>query len=450
MNSRGGIRAERLPFFCDPEVAAGILAAAGAPWFWLDGAGAPEGEARVSYLGVAREVRTAERGEEREFLAELGGDRAGIGAPDTAGFYGGWVVALAYEFGVSLMGFDPAPDTEPSALAMRVDAVLALDHDTETAEVRGSPSGIAALKQEYEAALAAVAKLDASQVSDDVGQRHPGQPQWRSSDAEYRDEVEACRVSIHDGDAYVLCLTDTAEARGEWNPLAIYLNSRRAGAAARGGIFVTNTRAFVSSSPERFLSVHGRSISTHPIKGTRRRGVTPTEDAELAAELQRDPKERAENLMIVDLMRNDLSRICNPGTVRVDGFLRVETHPHVHQLVSTVTGELRTGATLTEVLTACFPGGSMTGAPKRSAVEILGGLEGSPRGLYSGCFGWIDDSGNSELAMSIRCIEFRSDRSRFDLAFVGAGGGITADSDPISEAAEKRLKAASALAALLI
>lgn len=228
-------------------------------------------------------------------------------------------------------------------------------------------------------------------------------------------------------------------------------------------MIVAGERALVSASPERFLSAYpldrggdgidrgggrGLGIATHPIKGTRMRGGDPARDAELAAELRADPKERAENLMIVDLMRNDLSRVCAVGTVAVDGFLRVESHPHVHQLVSTVRGVLAEGADIRDAIACCFPGGSMTGAPKRSSVDILAGLEPGPRGLYSGCFGWIDDGGAAELAMTIRSVELRGIGGASPRALVGAGGGVTADSDPDRELAEKHLKARPLLAVL--
>lgn len=432
-----------------------MLAASGQPWFWLDGEAAPAGEARVSYLGIAAEVRQAVGGQEREFLAGLAAtaeasqtDRLGDGS---AAFVAGWVVALGYEFGVSLMGATPIADTAAPAVAMRADALLVIDHDRGDALVRGRSADVAALS----ALLGQKVGADPAPIPDSAA--GIASPHWRSNDAEYRDEVEACRAAIHDGEAYVLCLTDTAEVRAErspgWDPLTVYLRSRDRGAAARGGVFVTQERALVSSSPERFLSLRGRTLATHPIKGTRRRGSTPAADSVLASELAADPKERAENLMIVDLMRNDLSRICTPGSVGVAGFLRVETHPHVHQLVSTVTGELLPETTLIELVASCFPGGSMTGAPKRRAVELLAEIEGRPRGLYSGAFGWLDDGGDLEWAMSIRCIEFRGgkldgDRVCFDTALIGAGGGITADSEPAKEAAEQRLKAEAALAAL--
>ncbi|WP_336991485.1 anthranilate synthase component I family protein [Leucobacter sp. VD1] len=421
----------------DAAEIARVLAASGRPWAWFDGAAAAPGEPRVSYLGVAAGLRIAESGLEREFLAGLRAAPGGVMAP---GLESGWAVALSYEFGLALLGLDPisgiAADPAPPALALRLDGVLAIDHERGTVEARGDTAQLAAL-------------LDSCASSDRAVHACAGEHAgaWRRSDAEYAAEVEACRSAIRDGDAYVLCLTDTAQASGDFDPLDLYLRLRESGGAVRGGVIVAGERALVSASPERFLSVRGQRIFTHPIKGTRPRGTTPKTDNALAAQLANDPKERAENLMIVDLMRNDLSRVCATGTVAVEGFLRVETHPHVHQLVSTISGELRAGHDIFDAIAACFPGGSMTGAPKRRAVEILRALEGGPRGLYSGCFGWIADSGDAELAMTIRSIELRGSAGK-GVALVGAGGGVTADSDPHRETAEKHLKAAPVLAAL--
>lgn len=484
-----------------------MLAASGRPWVWFDGAAAAPGEPRVSYLGVASELRIAETGLEREFLAGL---RAapGAAAVTTAvpGLQSGWAVALAYEFGVALLdpvaggdlgdggrggggrptGIGGAADGDcdegpagAPGFALRLDGVLAIDHDRGAVEPRGDTSELAALLgpaslgsgpylgpespdcseasassetsagSERSAGSKATA-VPAAAGSDRAARPGPSAaaPRWRRTDAAYAAEVEACRSAIRDGEAYVLCLTDTAEMRGDFDPLELFLRLRAGGGAVRGGVIVAGDRALVSASPERFLSARGRRILTHPIKGTRPRGATPDADAALAAQLASDPKERAENLMIVDLMRNDLSRVCEVGSVGVEGFLRVETHPHVHQLVSTVGGELRAGRDVFDAIETCFPGGSMTGAPKRRAVEILRQLEGAPRGLYSGCFGWVGDGGDAELAMTIRSVELRAGGAGPGAARIGAGGGVTADSDPERETAEKHLKAAPLLAAL--
>ena len=449
-----GAAASRGPFVMASAEVVGIaerLAASGEPWFWFDGAAAPAGESRTSYLGTASAVRIAERGREREFLDGLRAETE-VGAGAGRGFRSGWVVALSYEFGVSLMGLHPSPDDGAPAFALRVDAVLAVDHDSGVAEVHGADA--AAWAARFPAPAAAPQPAPAPIPNPGEGQR-PVPTSWRRDDVRYAEEIEACRAAIGDGDAYVLCLTDTAAARGEFDPLRTYLRLRRSGPAARGAVVVAHDRSLVSASPERFLGLHDGALETHPIKGTRPRGANAAEDAVLAADLAADPKERAENLMIVDLMRNDFSRVCAAGTVGVADFLRVETHPHVHQLVSTVSGRLLPGLGIADAIAACFPGGSMTGAPKRSAVQILQQLEERPRGLYSGCFGWIDDRGDAELAMTIRGIELReplrngvSSARRFAAALVGAGGGITADSDPPREVAEKHLKAAAIFSAL--
>lgn len=440
----------------DAAEVARSLARAGS-WFWLDGsAGEPLGAPGVSYLGEATQVRLAERGREREFLNELrGGDRA---LRHASGGVGGWVAAFGYEFGVALLGEDPADDDAPPAFALRADTVLVLDHANGAAELRGpGERDLDAWLERHGGALSAEIASPSDAESRHRPPDAPSRPEacggaaWRRSDADYLAEVEACKEAIREGEAYVLCLTDTAECEADGvDPLELYLDlvRRSAGSTARGAVLVAGDRALVSASPERFLSKRAAGVATHPIKGTRPRGETAERDAILAAELAADPKERAENLMIVDLMRNDLSRVCAPGSVRTEGFLRVETHPRVHQLVSTVAGELREGLDVFDVLEACFPGGSMTGAPKRRAVQMLALLERGPRGLYSGCFGWLADDGDAELAMAIRCIELRGLGAPHARAAVGAGGGVTSDSEPAAELSEKLLKAAPLLDAL--
>lgn len=417
-------------------------AVSGGAWYWLDGeAPEPDGSRGCSRLGVARETRVAARGAERAFLDGL------RGAADDA-----WVVALSYEFGVALMGLEPENDEVSPGFALRRGVELVLDHDSGRCELIADDDAIAdAWLARHGAALERAAFTGVVPELVAPAARSV-QAAWRRAATEYESQVDDCRAAIRDGEAYVLCLTDTADVAGEFDPLETYLRLRSgAGGSApavRGGVMVAGGRALVSASPERFVSVSDRRVRTHPIKGTRPRGRNAGEDAALAAELAADPKERAENLMIVDLMRNDLSRVCVPGTVAAEGFLRVETHPRVHQLVSTVSGTILPGLDALDIVAACLPGGSMTGAPKHRAVEILAGLERAPRGLYSGCFGWIDGNGAAELAMSIRCIELRGIGTASARALVGAGGGVTIDSDPERERAEKDLKAVPMLEAL--
>ena len=453
-----------VPYPEDAGLIARRLADSHTGWYWLDGGF--DAVSSWTYLGVADEVRTARAGEEPAFLEML----RGMETPTArTGFFGGWVAALGYEFGVSLLGLEPASDDAAPAFALRVGTVLAIDHGSRRAELRGrDPESLERWWARYgspgspwsggsDGSGGSDARGEEGHVARSAEHSGTGCPPddapgvvWRRTDAAYAAQVVECQRRIVDGDAYVLCLTDTAELRtGDVDPLDLYSRLRLGGGASRGAVIVAEDRALVSASPERFLSVAGRTVATHPIKGTRPRGADPASDRGLAAELAADPKERAENLMIVDLMRNDLSRVCEPGSVRVDGFLRVESHPHVHQLVSTVSGTLLDGLGAIDAVAAAFPGGSMTGAPKHRAVEILAALEAAPRGLYSGCFGWFDARGDAELAMTIRTIELRgldspAPRRR---ARIGAGGGVTADSDPAAELREKHLKAAPLLAA---
>jgi anthranilate synthase component 1 len=245
------------------------------------------------------------------------------------------------------------------------------------------------------------------------------------------------------GDAYQLCLTTRFEVETSESAVAVYGRLRASSPAHHGGFVRIGGVSLLSASPEEFLGVRDGIVRTRPIKGTRPRGTDPDADAALARELLASEKERAENVMIVDLMRNDLSRVCEVGTVRVDALLAVETYPHVHQLVSTVSGQLRPGSTAGELLDRAFPAGSMTGAPKLSAMTILQALEAGPRGIYAGCFGWIGVDGTLDLAMVIRSIVMRDGH-----AIVGAGGGITWSSVPVEEVREVGIKARAPLAAL--
>ncbi|MFJ9614678.1 anthranilate synthase component I [Streptomyces noursei] len=199
----------------------------------------------------------------------------------------------------------------------------------------------------------------------------------------------------------------------------------------------------VGSSPEALVKVEGGRAMVHPIAGTRPRGATVQEDQALADELMADPKERAEHLMLVDLGRNDLGRVCEPGSVEVVDFMSVERYSHVMHIVSTVTGTVAADRTAFDVLTACFPAGTLSGAPKPRALQIIEELEPTRRGLYGGCVGYLDFAGDSDTAIAIRTALLRD-----GTAYVQAGAGIVADSDPVAEDTECRNKAAAVLRAV--
>lgn len=266
----------------------------------------------------------------------------------------------------------------------------------------------------------------------------------RRSRERYREDIEACKRWLRAGDSYEICLTNRVAAETTVAPLDLYRALRRANPAPFAGFLRFGELAVLSSSPERFLAVDRDGwAESRPIKGTVRRGASLAEDARLADALHAGERFRAENVTIVDLMRNDLGRVCEVGTVGVPELMRVESYETVHQLVSSVRGRLRGGLGAADAVRACFPPGSMTGAPKLRTMEILDELEGEARGVYSGAIGWFGCCGACDLSVAIRTIVL--DRGR---ATIGAGGAIVVDSDPDLEIEEMLLKAEAAAAAL--
>ncbi|WP_202613657.1 aminodeoxychorismate synthase component I [Ornithinimicrobium cerasi] len=267
----------------------------------------------------------------------------------------------------------------------------------------------------------------------------------RDTRTAYLEKVRACQDQIARGESYEICLTTTWEARGTGlGEEGLYRAMRESSPVPRGCWIRTPAVSVLGCSPERFVSVDAAgAVEARPIKGTRPRGSTAEEDAFLAADLAAAQKDRAENLMIVDLLRNDLHRVCRAGSVHVPEIFAVESYASVHQLVSTVRGRLATGMGPTDVLRACFPGGSMTGAPKVRTMEILDALEGTARGIYSGAVGWVGLDGSMDTSIVIRTLTWAGG----DLT-LGVGGAVTALSDPDGEYAETLTKARSVLRAV--
>jgi len=264
-----------------------------------------------------------------------------------------------------------------------------------------------------------------------------------SSEA-YIDLVESVQRYIAAGDVYQLCLTNRLDFSHQTDPLAVFLRLRHANPAPYAAYIKVGSRALVCSSPEQFLTVDAdRSVVTRPIKGTRPRYEDPVLDAEQSYQLSSDQKERAENLMIVDLMRNDLARVSEPDSVNVTDLFVVEPYATVHQLVSTVSSTLREDVSVRQLIESAFPGGSMTGAPKIRACQLISELEGVSRGTYSGAAGYLANDGTLDLGMVIRSLVF--DGSQVS---IGVGGGITIDSQPRAELDETKLKAKALLAAI--
>ncbi|MEE3128123.1 MAG: aminodeoxychorismate synthase component I [Actinomycetota bacterium] len=265
----------------------------------------------------------------------------------------------------------------------------------------------------------------------------------------YRAAFDRVQERLHAGDTYEVNLTHRVEVDSELEPLAAYLRLRELNPAPYAGFLqhdVPGARAWLlSSSPERYAMVDGDGVlETKPIKGTTPRSDDRVEDEEHRRRLATDEKYRAENLMIVDLLRHDVASVCEPGSVEVPQLMEVESYASVHQLVSTVRGRLREDVGTVEALRALFPAGSMTGAPKLRTMEVIEEVEATPRGVYAGAFGWVSGDGRADLGVVIRSLVTGGD-GRYVL---GTGGGITVLSDPAEEHAEAELKAVRLLQAL--
>ncbi len=261
--------------------------------------------------------------------------------------------------------------------------------------------------------------------------------------AGYPAAVEQVKEEIRAGEAFQVVLSQRFEVATTAQALDVYRVLRASNPSPYMYLLRFTDHDVVGSSPEALVKVTAGRAMLHPIAGTRPRGATPEQDAALAADLLADPKERSEHVMLVDLGRNDLGRVCVPGTVDVVEFMSVERYSHVMHIVSTVVGEVTADRTAYDVLTACFPAGTLSGAPKPRAMEIIEELEPTRRGLYGGAVGYLGFGGDSDTAIAIRTVVLRAGR-----AYVQAGAGIVADSDPATEDQECRNKAAVVLQAL--
>ncbi|MCP3756541.1 anthranilate synthase component I [Streptomyces sp. NPDC056773] len=372
-------------------------------------------------------------------------------------FTGGMVGYLGYDIVRRLerIGEHTRDDLELPELTMLLTSDLAvLDHWDGTVQLIANAINHNDLAAGVDEAYAdAVARLDAMEA--DLARPAPYQPMplpdselpeysalWGGE--KYQAAVEDVKERIRAGEAFQVVPSQRFETPCSASALDVYRVLRATNPSPYMYLFrFENGFDVVGSSPEALVKVEDGRAMVHPIAGTRHRGATPQQDNELADELLADPKERAEHLMLVDLGRNDLGRVCEPGSVEVVDFMSIERYSHVMHIVSTVTGRVAEGRTAFDVLTACFPAGTLSGAPKPRAMQIIEELEPTRRGLYGGCVGYLDFAGDSDTAIAIRTALLRDGK-----AYVQAGAGVVADSVPELEDAECRNKAAAVLRAV--
>jgi anthranilate synthase component 1 len=355
-------------------------------------------------------------------------------------FRGGWAVFLGYELAAQVEPVLALPTPEgglPTAVALRCPAAILRDHATGESVIV------------CEAAHAAM--LDGIAADCRRAVEMPPLPEWLSPSSlhedgpeRFMDAVERILEYLAAGDAFQVNLSRGWRALFDeaLDPAALFARLRAHNPAPFAGLLAGNGWAVVSASPERLVSVRGDVVETRPIAGTRPRFAGDDDDARIR-ELVGHPKERAEHVMLIDLERNDLGRVCTPGSVEVDELMTVESYAHVHHIVSNVRGRLRQDATPGDVIRAVFPGGTITGCPKVRCMEIIAELEGTGRGAYTGAFGWLNCDGDLDLNILIRSAEVEGTQLRFR-----TGAGIVADSEPQRELDETRAKARGMLRAL--
>ena len=440
--------------------------------FWLDSADAPTWLAQCSYLGTSA-------GADRcvfEYEVDSGEVSVRRGGVDTIvhrsifdlldrelskyaieppagvarGLVGGYVGYLGYELKADCGATNVHCSDLPDAAMMLANRVVAVDHSAGRTHLfalgrQGDPEAERWLEEAEEIAAAAIAEPPPARPP-----AAPIEPQGHVSfdcgrgQTQYLADIARCQAELAVGESYEVCLTDQISTDASPDPFDLYRRLRRDNPAPFAAFLKFGERAVVSSSPERFLSVdRERQVQARPIKGTISRREDPAEDAAVRAELAADEKTRAEHLMIVDLLRNDLGRVCDVDSVRVPDLMVVEPYATVHQVVSTITGTLEAGRSAVECVRSCFPGGSMTGAPKERTMEIIDDIEEQARGVYSGAIGYFGLDGSTDLSIVIRTIVLRPGRTT-----IGAGGAIVMQSDPVEEFDEILLKARAPMAAI--
>jgi len=346
---------------------------------------------------------------------------------------------------VGVMHYSDADEFSGSGDWLKVDRAFVYDHTKKRLYFIGRFENRAEFDQWHHAALLRLALIGGDSASYTLHNQAATSTELICEDSkdQYQKKIEVAKEHIARGDVYQLCLTTRLVGEYLGDELSYFLRLRTQNPAPYASFIRIGRKSFVSISPERFLSIDAMTVTSSPIKGTRPRSEDKELDAQLAAELSESDKERAENLMIVDLVRNDLSVVCTPESILVSDLLKVKSYSTVHQLVSDVSGKLREGVCTSQAIAALFPGGSMTGAPKLRAIQIISDLEESSRGAYSGALGWVGGNGNLDLGMVIRTAVFESGK-----VTIGIGGGITSGSEPEAEHQEIQIKAQALVSAL--
>jgi para-aminobenzoate synthetase len=461
------LHVERLDVFPDPEQVFVHLFGGKANAFWLDSsmvsagarfhvmgdAGGPHSEV-VRYDVRRRElVITTSTGREIRsesvfsYLSRVLAERAIASDPALPfDFACGFVGYFGYELKAECGGAAAHAADTPDAHFVFADRVLVFDALervlyllclTRPGDAAGARGWFDAIRARLGALppLPPIRRLPPSELGFRLARDH----------ARYIDDIASCLREIRQGESYEICLTNRLLAEADIQPLDYHRVLRRSNPAPYAAFLSFADFCVVCSSPERFLRIdRERWVESRPIKGTLPRGRTPAEDVALRESLRTSEKNRAENLMIVDLVRNDLGRVCEIGTVHVPGFMEVESYATVHQLVSTIRGRLRADMTAVDCVQAAFPGGSMTGAPKIRTMQIIDALEPGARGVYSGSIGWLSLDGTADLNIVIRTAVFQPRRIS-----IGVGGAIVALSDSEAEFEEIQLKGRALVQAAL-
>jgi para-aminobenzoate synthetase len=465
-----------IPRLPDPETTYERLFGAAEHGFWLDASAVIDGLSRFAFMGDGSGplaeyvtyrvgegvvVRTADgrtQTRQQPFFDYLDEQLRRRKVPVPPGlptdFNLGYVGYLGYELKAETGGSAAHRSETPDAALLFADRMLVLDHVDRVGYLLALSSG-AEQAELAEAWLAetelALAEVPAYQPAG------PGRPapavtsaalrqelRPRADKDEYLRQIAECLAEIRDGESYEICLTNQLTVEADLDPLPAYAGLRAISPVPYGAYLRFPDVAVLSASPERFLTIdpYG-AVESKPIKGTRPRGATAAEDDDLRRDLLGREKDRAENLMIVDLVRNDLNTVCEIGSVHVPRSFVVETYAQVHQLVSTIRGRLRRDVSAVDCIRAAFPGGSMTGAPKIRTMEIIDRLEGAPRGVYSGAMGWFALSGAVDLSIVIRTMVLTAGKVTF-----GVGGAIVSLSEPEEELEETAVKSRAMIAAI--